>query len=456
MGAHIVDSALYGHLWGTDELRAVFEERARLAAWMEILVALASAQADLGMIPAEAAAEIARTPIERLDLELVADETRRTGHSTLGFIRGVQALLPETGREWVYYGATVQDLTDTWTALATRAVGGVAWRDLRALEGSLLELAERHRDTVMSGRTHGQAGSPTTFGLKAASWADETGRHLERLWQGAPRWLVGQLAGGVGTLAFFGEAGPALRRRFCERLKLADPGVSWTSSRDRPAEFAVFLAMVTGTLARIGNEVYQLQRTELGELIEPAEPGTVGSITMPHKRNPEVSEHLVTLWRLVRASAAVMLEAMVQEHERDGRAWKTEWSAFPEVCLMSGAALSFALRLVSGLRVDRAAMAAAARREGGLQASESLLAAVAPRMGKHRAQAALQDALVEARRSGRPVAEAISLSSLGPYLEPGEPESILSGPATGSAGEMVDGVVERARRRRESESPSWP
>jgi adenylosuccinate lyase len=153
---------------------------------------------------------------ERLDLAFVAEETRRTGHSTLGLIRGLQRILPASAAEWVYYGATVQDLTDTWTALAMRSVGSILWRDLRSVERLLLELAERHRDTAMAGRTHGQAGSPITFGLKAASWADEIGRHLERLRQGASRWLVGQLAGGVGTLAFFGESGLELRRRFCE------------------------------------------------------------------------------------------------------------------------------------------------------------------------------------------------------------------------------------------------
>jgi adenylosuccinate lyase len=453
----VIDSTLYRHLWGTEEARAIFEEPARLRSWLAILVALADAQAELGIVPTEAAQAIrAEAAAERLDLGFVAEETRRTSHSTLGLIRGLQRILPASAAEWVYYGTTVQDLTDTWAALAMRSVGSILWRDLRTVEGLLLGLAERHRDTPMTGRTHGQGGSPITFGLKAASWADEVGRHLERLRQGASRWLVGQLAGGVGTLAFFGEAGPELRRRFCERLGLADPGVSWTTSRDRLAEFTTLLALVSGTLARIGNEVYQLQRPEIGELREATRPGAVGSITMPHKRNPETAEHLVTLWRLVRAAAGTTLEGMVQEHERDGRGWKAEWVAFPEACLLTMTALDLAKPLLEGLEVDETRMAGNASAGGGFAASEALLAALAPRVGKHRAQDLLQRVLGEARQQGRSLEEAATGSEVAGEIPSGELRSLLERPRTGAAGAMVDEVVRRARERHGTEPEAWP
>jgi len=453
----VIDSTLYRHLWGTEEARAIFEEPARLRSWLAILVALADAQAELGIVPTEAAQAIrAEAAAERLDLGFVAEETRRTSHSTLGLIRGLQRILPASAAEWVYYGTTVQDLTDTWAALAMRSVGSILWRDLRTVEGLLLGLAERHRDTPMTGRTHGQGGSPITFGLKAASWADEVGRHLERLRQGASRWLVGQLAGGVGTLAFFGEAGPELRRRFCERLGLADPGVSWTTSRDRLAEFTTLLALVSGTLARIGNEVYQLQRPEIGELREATRPGAVGSITMPHKRNPETAEHLVTLWRLVRAAAGTTLEGMVQEHERDGRGWKAEWVAFPEACLLTMTALDLAKPLLEGLEVDETRMAGNASAGGGFAASEALLAALAPRVGKHRAQDLLQRVLSEARQQGRSLEEAATGSEVAGEIPSGELRSLLERPRTGAAGAMVDEVVRRARERHGTEPEAWP
>jgi adenylosuccinate lyase len=453
----VTDSILYRHLWSTDETRAIFDEPARLRSWLAILVALADAQAELGIVPAEAAQAIRTGAVaERLDLSFVASETRRTGHSTLGLIHGLQRILPASAAEWVYYGITVQDLTDTWTALAMRSVGSILSRDLRAVEGLLLGLAERHRDTPMAGRTHGQGGSPITFGFKAASWADEIGRHLERLRQGASRWLVGQLAGGVGTLAFFGEAGPQLRHRFCERLGLADPGMSWTTSRDRLAEFTTLLALVSGTLARIGNEVYQLQRPEIAELREATRPGAVGSITMPHKRNPETAEHLVTLWRLIRGAAGTTQEGMVQEHERDGRGWKAEWVAFPEACQLTVTALDLARRLLEGLEVDERRMAGNLSAHGGFAASEALLAALAPRVGKHRAQDLLQRVLGEARRQGRSLEEAAAGSEVARELMPGELRSLLERPQTGAAGAMVDEVVRRAGERRATEPEAWP
>jgi len=453
----LTESALYRHLWGCPELDAVFEERARLQSWLNILIALAQAQAEHGIIPESSAAAIAvGARVEALDLRFVAEETRRSGHSTLGLIRGLMRVLPSGAREHVYYGATVQDLTDTWTSLAMKAVGGFVWRELRSIESTLLALSDLHRDTPMLGRTHGQPGSPITFGFKAASWADEVRRHLERLRQGAPRWLVGQLAGAVGTLAFFGDSGLAVRASFCRRLGLMEPGISWLVSRDRVAEFVHQLAMVTATLARVGTEVYELQRPEIGELRERSLPDAVGSITMPHKRNPEVAEHLVTLSRLVRAQACVVLEGMVQEHERDGRGWKAEWAAFPEACLLSGASLSLGADMLEGLEVDARRMRLNLE-AGSYSASERLLATLAPRLGKHEAQRLLQERLAGAAQRGQSLLDALAVDDmLGSQLQKGEVSALLQHPDTGFSGAMVDAIVAHARSARSQESDEWP
>lgn len=453
MGARLTDSRLYAHLWGTDELRALFDEPARLQTWLDILAALARAQAKLGIIPEDAAAEItAHATVDRLDLELVREETRRTSHSTLGLIRGLQVVLPPPAREHVYVGTTVQDLTDTWTALTMAAVGQVVWRDLRAIEGLLLDLAERHRGTLMVGRTHGQTGAPVTFGFKVASWADEVRRHLARLHAGRPRWLVGQLGGAVGVLGFFGSDGIALRAAFCAEVGLGEPAISWLTARDRPAEFGLVLAMVCGTLARIGTEVYELQRPEIGELREPTTPDAVGSITMPHKRNPERSEHLDTLARLVRASAGVLVEGMVGAHERDGRSWKAEWVAFPEVCLLTGAALQTAIGLLSGLEVDADAMAARVEAAGSRAASERALAVLTARLGRQRAQAAVHEAMTPGADDPPPLAEALAAAGL---LATAEVEALAGAPAIEGALAMVDEVVARGRAARAHETDEW-
>src|SRR4051794_6611124 len=161
MSARIADSAMYGHLWGTPEARAVFDERARVQGWLDVLAALARAQCAEGLIPASAAEVITeRADVTLLALDVVAAQTRATGHSTLGLIRALQDVLPPEVHPHVYVGASVQDLTDTWTSLALRTVAGIVRRDLRRIEELQLGLAEQHRDTVQAGRTHGQPGSP--------------------------------------------------------------------------------------------------------------------------------------------------------------------------------------------------------------------------------------------------------------------------------------------------------
>lgn len=452
MGTRLSDAEQYAQLWGTAELAEIFEERARLQRWLDILVALAAAQARVGLVPASAARQIAaHARAERLDLELIGRETRRTSHSMLGLIRELQRILPEEAREYVYVGATVQDVTDTWFALVMRDVGAVMWRDLRAIEDGLLTTAERHRDTVMVGRTHGQPGSPITFGFKVASWADEIRRHLQRLADGRRRWVVGQLGGAVGTLGFFAPHGLRLRAEFCAELGLADPGISWLSSRDRIAEFGDLLAMACGTLARIGNEVYELQRPEIGELREPTTSATVGSITMPHKRNPEGSEHLDTLARLARANATVLVEGMTAGHERDGRAWKAEWVALPEICLLTGVALQLARRLISGLGVQVEAMRTNLERYGDQLASEQILAGLTAKLGKHAAQALLHDVLSPASQDVHAVLDALVSGGI---VAEDEGRAWASW-QVGHAAAMVDEVVDRARLAREAEPAGW-
>jgi adenylosuccinate lyase len=441
MGARLTDSVAYAHLWATDETRALFDERPRWQRWLDILAALAAAQADLALIPASSAEAIAEhARVDNLDLDFLADETRRTTHSTLGLIRALRRVLPDDVAEHVYYGATVQDLTDTWFALTMRDVGDLVDRDVRRLVGAVTGLAARHERTVMPGRTHAQPGAPISFAYKLATWADELGRHLERLHEGRRRWSTVQLGGAVGTLGFYGEVGPALRAGFAERLGLEDPGIAWFTSRDRIAEFATVLTAISGTLARIGNEVMELQRPEIGELREAVAVDVVGSIMMPHKRNPEASEHLDTLARLTRAHALVLMEGQVQLHERDGRAWKAEWVALPEVCLLTSAALRLGIACVEGLEVDTDRMRANVGAAQGLLASERMLGALSARLGKHRAQAALQDVLGAARRDGRSAAAALEAAGL---MTRAEAESAVADPIAAGDTAAVRSVLGR-------------
>lgn len=409
MTAHLVDSEVFGHSWATDEVRGMFTDEGRTAGWLAVLAALAAAQADVGIVPRRAADAIA-TGVDglRLDLAAVARLTRESGHSTHGLIAVLRERLPPEAAAWVYYGATVQDLTDTWTSTAMRAMHDICLRDLARAEHAALALARRHRRTVMVGRTHGQPGSLTTFGLKAAGWAGELRRAQARVEQARPRLEVVQLGGALGTLEFFGDRAVPLMEAFAARLGLGAPELPWVNSRDRVAEFVANLGIAASSLGRVGNEVYQLQRPEIGEVREGSTEGAVGSITMPHKRNPERSEHLVTLARLVANRSSLAIDGMVHEHERDGRAWKAEWLVVPEVCLLTATSLALGVELLGGLEVDAARMARTIDEQRGYVFSERVMRVLADRVGKHDAHQAVYDATMAGLADGLAFDEALA------------------------------------------------
>jgi adenylosuccinate lyase len=436
---------IFAHLWETAETRELFGDEGRTRAWLSVYGALATAQAELGLIPPAAADAIAARCSRPVDLAAVGEETRRSGHSTLGLIRVIGRDLDESAREWVSYGATVQDVADTWTGLATQRVLAIAARDLEAIEDSLVSLAGRHRDTIMLGRTHGQPGLPITFAFKAAVWIAELRRHRARIESARPRLEVGQLAGAVGTLSAWGPAGPELQRRVLERLGLGAPDISWLGARDRVAELLALLAQITGTLAKIGNEVYNLQRPEIGELSEAPGEGVVGSITMPQKRNPERSEHLVTLARVVRAEAGLAFEGLVSEHERDGAAWKTEWALLPRACGAAAAALALAAELAAGLRVDARRMRENVDAQRGYALAEPVMLALGAELGPRRAHELVHAAAARGHEQDVPFREALTGDpEIAARLAPERIEDLLRPEtALGAADGLVDRIIGR-------------
>lgn len=450
MPVHLMDSELFRDSWSTPELRELFDDGPRLQRWLDVLAALALEQAALGLVPQPAAAEIARKArVELLDLAAVRAGIQETSHSLLSTIRALQRVCEGDAGEYINFGTTVHDITDSANALAFRAVCRIVERDLLASEGECLRLAREHRDTIMPGRTHGQSGLPITFGFKAAIWARELRRHLQRLAELRPRLLVGQLAGGVGTLAFFAPQGLELQRRVMGRLDLGVPDIVWNTARDNLAEFGWFLALVSQTCAKIGTEVYNLQRPEVAEAFEPFVAGRVGSVTMPHKRNPETVEHIATLSRLVRANAAVLLEGVLHEHERDGRPWKAEWVALPEACVLTGKALALTRTVLSGLVVDAAAMRRNLHEENGLLASEAVMALLTQRLGKQTAHWAVYEAAMAAVEQGRPLQEVLLAGAYGDKLPRAELDAAFDlRNSLGLAGTFVDRVLELAAGER--------
>ena len=444
MPVSVFDMQSLQHLWGTDELRTIFGEENRIQKWLDFEAALASAQAELGLIPAAAAKEIAsKAKIENIDIAAMSAEIRRIKHSLVPALKQLQAACSKENGEWVHYGATTQDVVDTGVALQLKEFHAVAMRDLQAVGRELARLAVAHRDTPMAGRTHGVQALPITFGHKCAVWLDELGRHHERLVQATPRVLVGMLAGAVGSQASLGPKAIELEALMLKKLGLGVPTISWAPARDRFTEYTGLLAMLGSTLSKIGNELFNMQRNEFGEVEEGFSEGKLGSSTMPHKRNPTSAENLAGLSRPLRYNAAMMVEGMVQEGERDGIAWKMEWKALPECCMIAGAMLFQARNLLAGLKVNADVMALNLDRMRGYLLSERVMLELSERVGKQTAHEWIYEASMHGITQKLSFADAMRQhAGLGQLLADDEIRD-MTDPAAylGQCGASVDRVV---------------
>jgi adenylosuccinate lyase len=448
---HISDSTIYGSSWVDVELRPLFAEQNRIRGWLEIMTVLADVQAEFALIPKQAAVEIKTAyqgiTIDEAFLKEVGEGFIKTNHSLMGLINVVKKHCGAIGGEWLCYGATVQDITDSHTVRTLLKVHEHFLVRLTAIRQILIGLARQHKHTVMCGRTHAQPGLPITFGFKAATWLDEMERHRQRLTELKPRLSVGQLSGGVGSLSSFGSKALELQLTFMQRLGLEVPAISWTSSRDRYAEWLNALAMITSTGDRIGQEIVNLQRPEIGELSEGKVSGAVGSITMPQKRNPELSEHLGTLSRVVRHHAAHMAENLVHSHERDGRSWKGEWLIIPDATLATGKSLALLKTLLKDLQVNKNRMLANIRATNGLVHAEAVMLRLAKTLGKQSAHQLIYELSLLTQTEGLDFKQAvIDHPKISAILTRKEIDSLFDlEQSTGMCANMVDQVISQCQ-----------
>ena len=444
MASGVFDDALLQHLWSTDELRAVFSDRSRVQKWYDFEAALALEQAELGIIPRAAAQEIAaKAKVENVDLAAIAAEIRRIKHPLVPALKAVEKLCRDGHGEFIHFGPTTQDVLDTGTMLQIKEAHAVYLRDMKEIGRALCKLAETHKATPMAGRSHGVQALPITFGHKAAIWLSEMGRNYQRLRGLEDRTFVGGMVGAVGTQASYGPKAAELEQRLMKRLGLGVADINWQPARDRFAEYVCVLAIIGQTLGKIANEIINLEHTEIGEVFEPFSEGKVGSSTMPHKRNPSSCEAAVGVSRALRYSATFMLECMIIEHERDGSAWRGEWKALPESCLMAGGLLATMKYVLSGLHVDAGRMRRNLDLLGGFLLSERVMFALSDKIGKQTAHDLVYEASMRGIEHGISFEKALMQDKrVAAALTPEELRKVLD-PTTyvGLAPQIVDKVL---------------
>lgn len=407
MPSTAIDSQIHSFLFSTDEMREIFSDRAWAQKWLDTEAALAKAQGELGVIPkhiADVINEYAKA--ELLDIPSIG-EFYQSSITIVPLLKAFKKVLPENAGEFVHWGATSQDIVDTGIVLLERDAYKVILRDMEACLAAALKLAEKYRDTVQAGRTHVVHAVPITFGYKAAVWADELGRQIERLKEMAPRVFVGEMAGAVGTLASQPEKGLETQKRMMEILGLGVPTIAWHVARDNQAEFSSVLALCAGTIGRITHEIFTLQRTEILELEEPFFMGKVGSSTMPHKRNPAVLENVLALCRNVRSIAPSIVESMVSENERDWGCFLSEWEAIPRQCHMLGCALAKTKYILENLIVYPKHMARNLEAQKGLMMSECVMMHLARKLGRMTAHSVVYKSCMEAYEKEIPLKDVL-------------------------------------------------
>lgn len=392
MSTIVVKSGIYGDMFGTADMRGLFADDTILSLYIDVETALARAQAKLGLIPEEAAKAITEAAdIDRLDLEKLSTRTQIVGYPILPLVEQLSTWAPDGLGQYCHWGATTQDIMDTADVLQVRAGLDIVEDYLERIAAALAKLAETHAETPMAGRTHLQHALPVSFGFKAATWLSAIDRHLERLKELRPRVEVVQFSGAAGTLASLSGNGLATQAALAEELGLAVPDITWHTIRDGFAEATGFLALVTGTLGKIGYDIMLMMQTETGEVLEPFQPGRGASSTMPQKRNPISSELMLASSKIVREQHSAMLDAMVQDHERATGQWHVEWHALPTAFIVASGGLAAAADVLEGLEVRPEAMRKVLDTTKGLIVAEAVMMGLAPHIGRQVAHDVVYD-----------------------------------------------------------------
>ena len=449
MPATVIDSKIFGNLFGTAAMREVWSDENRTRKYLDIEAALARVQARLGIIPEKAAAEIARNcKLEKIDMGKLREQTERIGYPVLGVVQQLVALCEGDLGEWSHWGATTQDITDTATVLQMKEGLDLIEKDLKTLSDSLAKLARQHRDTPMVARSNLQQAVPITFGFKLAELLSAIERHRERLRQLKPRVLMGEFSGAAGTLASLEKGALETQAGLMKELGLAQPVIAWHTLRDTIAETGCFLALVAGTLGKFAMDVKLMMQTEVGEVYEPFAHGRGSSSTMPQKRNPVSSLYIHACAATVRQQAAALLDATIADHERSTGPWEIEWIVLPEIFVLTAGALNQAKFVAAGLEVDAKRMRANLDLTNGLVVSEAVMMGLAPYLGRDYAHDLVYDLCREALKRDRPLLELLAAhAEIAKHVdrkklaELCDPSNYL-----GLSGLMVDRVLSRLKQ----------
>jgi len=374
--------------YGTQEMRRIFDEENRLQRMLDVEAALAWAHSEVGNISRKDAEKIMKmASAKHVRLTRVKEIESEIRHDVMAMVRALAEACGLSGAH-VHLGATSSDILDTATALQLKEALELVEKKLNDFETILMNGADRYKNTMMMGRTHGQHALPITFGLKFAVWMRETARHIQRLHECSKRVIVGKVSGAVGTQAGLGPHAMEIQELVMKRLGVKPVEVSTQIvQRDRLAELICLLVVIASTLDKIATEIRELQRTEIGEVFEFFErKRQVGSSTMPHKRNPETCERVCGLAKIMRSLVVPALENVPTWHERDLTQSSAERFIIPQACILTDYMLVLMTNVLKNLQVDEERMLRNMELTQGRMMSEAIMLALTRKgMGRQEA-----------------------------------------------------------------------
>ncbi|HTO67426.1 MAG TPA: 3-carboxy-cis,cis-muconate cycloisomerase [Bradyrhizobium sp.] len=398
-------SPLLAPMFSSATMRAVCDDAAFLQHMLDFEAALARAEAAAGVIPPTAASIIADAcRADLFDLAMLSNAATRSGNLAIPLVKSLTARVAEIDAEaarYVHWGATSQDVIDTATMLMLREGIDALLADVERAITGFSALALQHRTTACVARTWLQHALPMPFGLKLAEYAAALGRSRARLKGLREKALVLQFGGAAGTLAALGNVGLAVAERLAKELDLQPPEAPWHTHRDRIADAASALAILSGTCGKIARDVSLLMQTDVAEAFEPSGPGRGGSSTMPHKRNPVAAASILAAAAMAPNLAATIFAAQVQDHERSAGPWHAEWPTLPVLMLVTSGAIAATVEIAEGLAVDAARMRTNLDATSGLIMAEAVSMALAEKLGKIEAHHLIEEASKKAIRERR-------------------------------------------------------
>lgn len=413
----------------TPALAEVFSDESVLRAMLEFEAALARAEARVGVIPAKAAKAITvAAKAEGFDVSALADATYRSGTPAIPLVKALTDQVRKTDAEaarFVHWGTTSQDVVDSTMSLLLKRAEPILVRDLLRLEKALAGLSERHKNSVMIGRTLLQAAPPVTFGLKAAGWLGSVHHGRRRLEDGFRSAAVLQFGGASGTVASLGDRGTAVIAALAEELGLKAPAAPWHTQRDELGTLTCACGVLTASLGKMARDISLLMQSEVAEVSEPGGDGRGGSSTMPNKRNPIACSLTLAAAHRVPGLVASFLSAMVQEHERAAGGWQAEWPIVASVVQSTGVAVASMAETAEGLSVDIEKMRANIDSTNGLIFAERAMMLLGSKMGRDVAHKILDEVARKSVNEGRNLAAMLAdIPEVAAHLSPADLEQL--------------------------------